>query len=85
MLTDWTKHTRDEEEKVNFERLLQNSRTVLNRLNALLDERESAMDKLELSVKSFDNPNWAYRQAFNNGFRSCLGITKTLINLDQGK
>src|SRR5437016_6373951 len=85
MFIDWTKNLKDADTKSKFEKKLLSSKPVLERLTQLLDERQEHLDANELSVKSFDNPNWAYKQAFNNGFRSALNIAKKLIDLDQQK
>jgi hypothetical protein len=79
MLRDWTKNLKIEEDIQRFERLFNSSRTVLDRLTELIDEREYSMDVSERGLKQFENPNWAYRQAFNNGLRSAFNIVKTLI------
>ncbi len=52
-------------------------------MKELLQEEESNLEHMDRSTKAFDNPNWAYRQAYNNGFRSCLAMLNKLINLDQ--
>jgi len=83
MYIDWTRHISDPKEKEAFEQSILGSKRVLERLMELMDERELSIDVSERGLKQFDNPNWAYKQAFNNGFKSCLGIVKTLIDLDQ--
>lgn len=79
MLTDWTRNLTSDEHKQSFERQLIGSREVLDRLAELIDERQESMDVSERGLKQFENPNWAYRQAFNNGLRSAFTIVKTLI------
>lgn len=83
MYTDWTRHLKDPEEQTRFLGHVLNSKTVLNRLKDLLAERELSIDISERSITSFDTPNWAYKQAFKNGFRSCSEVIKKLIDLDQ--
>lgn len=83
MYADWTRHISDPKEREEFERSIQGSKRVLQRLASLLDERTASIDASEISVKQFDNPSWAYKQAFQNGFRASNAITKKLINLDQ--
>jgi hypothetical protein len=79
MITDWTRNLISDEDKHLFERKFQGAREVLDRLNELVAEREHSMDVSERGLKQFENPNWAYRQAFNNGLRSAFTIVKTLI------
>jgi hypothetical protein len=82
MYADWTSHL-DNTEKENFEKSVFASRRVLDRLRALLEIREKSMDRYENGLKQFENPNWAERQAFQNGIRSEREYLKKLINLDQ--
>lgn len=83
MFADWTRHITDPEEKARFESSVLGSKTVLRRLTDLMNEREFSIDVGERGLKQFDNPSWAYKQAFNNGFRSCLETVKLLIDLDK--
>lgn len=83
MYVDWTKHLQSKQEKEDFERSVLGSRRVLERLKALIEERETALDRSELDPKSFENPSWAYLQAFKNGSRSAYNTIKRLIDLDQ--
>lgn len=85
MLINWTSHLTDPEEKVRFQNQVLSARPVLERLHQLLTEDEKRIDFIDTSVKQFDNPNWAYRQAFNNGGRATYNFIKKLINLDQQK
>lgn len=81
----WTKHLKDPEEKQKFEKDLIHSQNVLHRLLQLLDEEENSLNRSETDIKTFDSPNWAYLQAYKNGYRACLKIIKKLVDLDQEK
>lgn len=83
MYVDWTRHLPDPAEKEKFELKIRSSKVVLERLQALLKEREMGLDRSETDIKSYDLPNWEYRQAHKNGFRQCLQILNKLIDLDQ--
>lgn len=83
MYIGWTKHLKDEEEKKRFENEIQGSRRVLDRLWLLLDEEEHTLDRSELDIKNFDQPNWEYKQAYKNGYRASIRTLKKLIDLDQ--
>lgn len=85
MYTEWTKHLHTAEEKTQFERTVMGSKEVLERLTALLDEKMRGQEEAELSPTTFDNPNWAYRQAYRNGYKKCLVALKQLIDLDNQK
>lgn len=83
MYSVWTKHLKDDREKEEFEKSVYGSRRVLKRLKDLCEESEEDLDGYETNTKNYDNPNWAYRQADNNGFRRCLKMINKLIDLDQ--
>ena len=83
MYTKWTSHISDPEEKLLFQNQIISSKSVLERLAQLISEDEQNLDKVELTVKQFEVPNWDYRQAFYNGSRSSLHSIKKLIDLDQ--
>ena len=83
MYTEWTQHLSTDKEKEEFEREIHGSKRVLQRLKAIIEQRETNLDKLEMSAKDFETPNWAYKQAFRNGHRSALEIVKKYISIDQ--
>ena len=83
MYSKWTSHIKDDTEKQNFRLEVLSSKRVLERLKQVLDEENSTLDHSEVDVRQFDQPNWEYRQAFKNGYRSALSIQKKLIDLDQ--
>jgi len=85
MYVAWTKHLQDTKEKEDFKRTVYGSKTVLERLTSILNEMETDLNTVEISPKTYEVPNWDYRQAHNNGYRQCLNILKKLINLDQQK
>ena len=82
MYTKWTQHLKDPEEKERFVNSILGSKIVLRRLQDLLKEEEQSLDRSETDIRVFDQPNWAERQAFKNGYRSCLGVLQKLIDLD---
>ena len=79
MISAWTKHLADPKDKEQFKNSILGSKTVLNRLSALLNEEENDLIQTE---NDYDNLNWAYRQADINGYRRCLRKIQKLINLD---
>lgn len=84
MLSVWTQHLRNKpEEKQQFEEYVKSSKLLINRLNDILDEFDKSLERSETSLEAFDNPNWAYKQAFMNGYRGCLQKLKTAISIDQ--
>jgi hypothetical protein len=85
MLLRWTQHLKDPEERTAFESSILGSKRVLNRLMEILQEDETALDRSEIDIKTFEHPNWAYKQAYKNGQRNCIANLKKLIDLDQQK
>lgn len=83
MKTIWTQHLKDPEEKKRYESSLRNSKWILDDLSALLDRMEEDLTKADINTKTYEVPNWAYRQAHNNGARQYVRLIKRLINLDQ--
>lgn len=83
MLTVWTKNLKTPEEQDNFNNQLLGARPVLERLTALIDEKSKELESTELTLKAYDNPNWAYQQAHKNGYKGAMKYLKELINLDQ--
>lgn len=79
----WTQHLKTQEEKDDFYREVMGSKRVLRRLKDIISSKEFSLDYQEMSEKSYDSPNWAYRQAHRNGFRQCVEGYKKLIDLDQ--
>jgi len=85
VIIDWTKHLDTDEQKERFRKQVHSSKPVLDRLGELLIERETILDRSETDPRSFENPNWAYVQAYKNGYRAALGAVYKVINLDQQK
>lgn len=83
MFSVWTKHTKTEQEKTDYARSLQNSGWILRDLSKILKDMEEDLDRAETNPKNYEVPNWAYRQAHNNGYRQALNIVNKIINLDQ--
>ena len=84
MISAWTKHITNDEEKKRFQNEVQGSKRVLQRLQALMDEMKTDTENQEMSTKLYDSPSWAYIQADANGYKRCLKQISKLINLDQG-
>jgi len=78
----WTKQFKTEEDKTQYLASLQRVKWVLDDLKKLIESSEASLDAQEISPKSYDSPNWSYRQAHTNGYRQCLKDFKKLITLD---
>jgi hypothetical protein len=84
MYTKWTEHLKDDPNaKLRFEAAVQGSKQVLDRLMVLIDEEIKALDQSEMDAKAYDNPSWAYKQAYKNGCRKAFTVLKTYVDLDK--
>lgn len=81
MYTDWTKKLKDED-KQRYEESVKRVRWVLDDLKLIFQDRLATLDRQEAGEKQFDNPNWAYKQAFQNGQRSAIESSIKLIDMD---
>lgn len=79
----WTNHIKDDKEKLEFEQQVLRAKPVLDRLKFLVEQKEDELNRYEDSLVQYDNNNWAFRQAHQNGFRSCQSRVLKLIDLDQ--
>lgn len=83
MLSVWTKHLeKDPKAKEKFKEYLQSNKELFNRLNEILNEIEGSLYISEISPETFKDPNWAYLQAYKNGFRAMLVKVRAIINMD---
>lgn len=55
------------DQKKSFENLLRNSTRTFRRTQEILKERLAVIETQEVAAESFEDPNWAYRQAYING------------------
>jgi len=83
MISAWTKHLETEEEKQRFKNSVLGSKLVLQRLKELLAEVDHDNDRIERDIRTYDLPNWDYRQAHLNGFKDCLNKINKIISIDQ--
>jgi hypothetical protein len=81
----WTKHLKDPQEKADFERYIQHSKPLLDHLKGLIKQMDTDLERSEMSPKSYDTPNWDYKQAHCNGYRQCLSIISRLLTLETNK
>ena len=63
-----------------FERSYQNAHTVVDRISEVLEKEMSSLIKEEDAPERFDNPNWAYHQAYLNGQRKAVRDLIKLLN-----
>lgn len=83
MFVEWTSNIKDPEEKANFERIIWSSKPVLERIQTILKEKLSTIDRSETDIRTYEFPNWENRQAHKNGQRDSLAFLIKLVDLDQ--
>lgn len=82
MYSIWTKHLRDQQDKDQYTKSLRNSKWILEDLDKILVSMKDELDTSETNPKTYDIPNWDYRQAHNNGYRQCLNLIRKLITIE---
>jgi hypothetical protein len=69
--------------KERFQNQVLSAKPVLERLTDILTTAKNEMEDAEINGGSFQNPNWANKQAYILGQKASLGYVIKLINLDQ--
>lgn len=83
MYTVWTNHLNTKEEKELFKNQVYSAREVLSRLSELINKEKQGVETAELNTKIYDTPNWDYKVAHGNGFKSAINfVDKLITNLD---
>jgi len=82
MYSCWTQHIKDDKDKEIFRSRIASSKAVLHRLDQIIEEQEKDLTDSSTSLKSFDNPNWALRKAYIQGYLSRGKSIRNLIDLD---
>lgn len=76
----WTRG-KTEEEKPLYIESLKRAKWVFDDLKKLVNSNLASLEAGEISPKSYDNPNWAYRQAHTNGYKQALQDVTKLITI----
>lgn len=79
MYPQWTKHLEDPIEKEQFVNSFNGSETVLKRLDGLLDEMIAKIDRSNLTMSQYQNPNWGFETAHKNGMVAAYKAVKELV------
>lgn len=78
----WTSHLPTTKEKEDFKALVIRARPVLERLGELIKQKDQSLIQREVSLSTYETPNWDYKQAHINGYRSTIAWLETLLNID---
>ena len=78
----WTSHIKDDEEKEEFRKYVNNSSALLDRLTEIVRTKIQAAETIRLSEKGYASPSWGYRQADLIGY---LRAWHEILSLTQRK
>jgi hypothetical protein len=73
----WISHLKTDEEKEKFKNYIASSQGVLERLEAILDNKLHVRQVFK--EEDYKNPSWAYAQADRNGYVRALKEIKELL------
>lgn len=76
----WVRDAKTEDQKKDFEQYLRNNTRLFDKLNAIMDEWEDALDKQERSKDQYDVTNWQALQAHRNGNVEIIQKLRDLIS-----
>lgn len=82
MYSIWTSNLKEEKDKELFRSKVTYSKTVLQRLDQIIEEQAKELTDSSTSLKSFDNPNWALKQAYIQGYIARGKSLRKLMDLD---
>lgn len=83
MITAWTQDCKSPEEKNDRIDSLKRAKWVLDLAKTIMVT--DGIEAAELSPKSYDNPNWAYRQAHANGYKQAVRDFHKLLTIDDSR
>lgn len=83
MKTLWTQHLDTEEDKERFRKIVRSSKTTLDRLKEILDEKLKVLNSIETGVDIYTKPGWEALLVHYNSEKGIINWVKELINLDQ--
>lgn len=75
----WFKHNPSDKDKEALQFLLDNPSALVERLKEILDEYRKEEERADLTLKDFENPNWAYLQANRIGAKRALAKVEALF------
>ena len=74
----WSSHIKDDEERAEFKKYVENSISLLDRLTEIINMKIGTAERSRLSEKDYALATWAYKQADLNGYLRALNEMKTL-------
>ena len=85
MYSIWTQHLDEEATKDRFRMSVSASKSILDRLKDIIDERFKVIESIETGVDIYTKPGWDAILAHYNGEKAALKFVHKLIDLDQQK
>jgi len=82
LITAWTQDCTSTDEKEQLQKSIYSSKPVLDRLGKIIRKELSTLEVAEISPNFYETPNWDYKQAHTNGFKSAIRMVLKVINLD---
>ena len=82
MNLQWSSHLKGDA-KDDFNKLVRNSTTLLDRLTKIIDQKIEALEKQRLELEGYSKPNWAYLQADITGSIRELKILRAFTHIER--
>lgn len=77
----WVSHLKNvsQKQKEEYVQAIKASTLYSSRLEEILLQKKDTIERTELSAETYDNPNWANKQAYFNGQKSMLQYVIDLV------
>lgn len=82
MITAWTQDCTSLDEKDQLQKTIYSSQPVLDLLAKMVRKELASLEVAEISPQFYETPNWDYKQAHTNGFKSAIRMVLKIINLE---
>lgn len=80
---NWTAHLSNPEKIEEWKKQILNAKPVLEHLTKMLQKKSNSIERGEASSMSFDNPSWAYKQAYAIGRKAEIRDIIRTIDIDK--
>lgn len=81
MKTIWYSHLKNAEEQEQFKKNVLGSKIVLDKLKEIVYTKGKSREST--TVKDYDSPSWAYRQADAVGYQRALDEITSILTMDE--
>jgi len=80
LLMEWTNHLQDPQKKEDFEKTLRNNTLIFDRMNAILDQWEADINKMDRGKEQYKQAGWMPYMAHRNGNKEIIQRMRDLIS-----